>query len=238
MYVPFLIAMSSAVLGSYMSLSQDTSDPNSGFDMLTSGMVTSSSGSKEASAGKSGGSKMQKLQLLIAEAEKKKARLDALREQGEKGKEQLNENHWKDVLKEAAGGAVLHDTKKLKKAMKRIEKGKEKSGREWKARTELLESTKAKRIEKREGNILKRKRGTDYIEPTAEEKVAAESSQPGGSSAAKGKPISGGLTAAGAGPAKQMFDNSKVKKQKLGQQNKSRAGFEGKKSDFLNNKKK
>ncbi len=46
---------------------------------------------------------------------------------------------------------------KLKKAIKRKEKQKQKSAEEWKARLDAVEETKTARINKREENILGRK---------------------------------------------------------------------------------
>ena len=73
-------AMSTQLLESY--LTEDHSVMEN--DMITSGLVSSSINAK--APGKSGG-KMKKLKLLIADADKKKARLEELREQGDKGKE-------------------------------------------------------------------------------------------------------------------------------------------------------
>ena len=101
-------------------------------------------------------------------------------------------------------------------------------------RLDLVESNISKKLEKREENILKRKRGNDYIEP--EVKVDKTSTK------AAGKPITGGLASGKPAP---KYDNSAAKKEKLraaagsqdGAKGKSRAGFEGKKNDFINKKK-
>ena len=50
----------------------------------------------------------------------------------------VKENLWNDAIKEASGVVPLTDTKKIKKAIKRIEKSKEKSSREWKVKLVLF----------------------------------------------------------------------------------------------------
>jgi hypothetical protein len=109
--------------------------------------------------------------------------------------------------------------------LKRREKGKEKSAKEWKERLHDVESAKNKRQEKREENILKRKRGSDYIEPTAN--AAGD-----GSVKKSGTPI-GGLAASNKKARGGDERGGKLGKGGGGK----RAGFEGKKTDFLNKKK-
>ena len=87
---------------------------------------------------------------------------------------------------------------KLKKAIKKREKAKEKSAREWKDRNDTIAQAKSARIEKREENLGKRKRGE-------------------------------------ATPKAQGITTNKGTSQKTQSQ---RAGFEGKKSEFLNKGKK
>ena len=47
------------------------------------------------------------------------------------GKCRALQEQWTDVIQEAAGEKVLVNTSKIKKVLKRREKGKEKSAREW-----------------------------------------------------------------------------------------------------------
>lgn len=91
-----------------------------------------------------------------------------------------------------------------------------------------MESAKNKRQEKREENILKRKRGSDYIEPSA----AGDAT--GAVKKSSGTPI-GGLAATNKKSRgnEGIGDGSKLGKGGGGR----RAGFEGKKTEFLNKKK-
>lgn len=81
----------------------------------------------------------------------------------------------------------------------------------FKERISEVETSKAKKQEKREENILKRKRGADYVEPNSQNKPKSIVSI-----------------------ANQSKEGSKnIKKDSNGNQ---RAGFEGKKKEFLNRK--
>jgi hypothetical protein len=164
------------------------------------------------------GGKMRRLKRMLDEAEKKRRRLDDLKRLGVEGTKRFvlirphisvllslsiplrraNSEQWVDALKEASGVNVTMNAAKLKKAIKKREKAKEKSAREWKDRNDTIAQAKSARIEKREENLGKRKRGE-------------------------------------ATPKAQGITTNKGTSQKTQSQ---RAGFEGKKSEFLNKGKK
>ena len=69
---------------------------------------------------------------LIKQAEHGQARVQALKNQGKD--EIVKEEKWDTLERKAAGEKVRDDPKLLKKALKRLEKKKEKSSKEWHAR--------------------------------------------------------------------------------------------------------
>ena len=77
---------------------------------------------------------------------------------GAEGKQRAKEEMWVDALKEASGEKVYDNAAEIKKALKRREKKKEKSAKQWKERLDRVSADKTARIEKRETNILKRKK--------------------------------------------------------------------------------
>jgi hypothetical protein len=58
----------------------------------------------------------------------------------------LKQEQWTDVIKSAGGEKTLNDTTKLRKAIKKREKKKEQSAREWKGRLDTVESESKARI--------------------------------------------------------------------------------------------
>ena len=159
------------------------------------------------------GSKTKRLQRLLEEAEKKRQRLAELKKAGAEGKQRAKEEMWVDALKEASGEKVYDDAAEIRKALKRREKKKEKSARQWKERTEKVSAEKSARIEKRETNIMKRKKRSISI-PEAE------------------KPSEKRPRLA------MVLKNGEAKEgASQGENKKPRPGFEGKKVGFLNKKK-
>ena len=77
------------------------------------------------------GSKVKRLKRMLQEAEDKRNRLETLQQQGSAGKELAKEELWSDALVDASGSKSVTDTGKLRKALKKIEKSKEKSSKEW-----------------------------------------------------------------------------------------------------------
>jgi hypothetical protein len=80
------------------------------------------------------GTKMKRLKRLLDEAESKRRRLEVLSAAGEDGKAQALNEQWSDALKDVSGENTVIDAKKIRKAIKKKEKGKEKSAREWAVR--------------------------------------------------------------------------------------------------------
>ena len=78
------------------------------------------------------GTKMKRLKRMLETADKKRQRLDELKSAGSVGANRLKQEQWTDVLKSASGEKTLNDTTKLRKAIKKREKKKETSAREWK----------------------------------------------------------------------------------------------------------
>lgn len=90
--------------------------------------------SKNSSLSKPG-TKMKRLKRMLETADKKRQRLDELKSAGSAGANRLKQEQWTDVLKSATGEKTLNDTTKLRKAIKKREKKKETSAREWKVLT-------------------------------------------------------------------------------------------------------
>ena len=129
-------------------------DGNDTGDVAFSGIRGLGDSNKKGSAGsKAPGSKKQRLQRMLDEAEKKRRRLEDLKAQGEAGKKIAQNELWGDIIKEAAGEKVNIDVTKIKKALKRKEKAKEKSAIKWKERKDAVESAKNAKIDRREANL-------------------------------------------------------------------------------------
>lgn len=104
-------------------------------------------------SGKKRGPADPKAALAKLEAQKKRlAGLDA-----DKRKEVLEKETWLAARKRAEGEKVRNDESLLKKAVKRKEKVKKKSEREWNDRVEGVKYAQKQRQQKREDNIRKRK---------------------------------------------------------------------------------
>jgi Surfeit locus protein 6 len=78
------------------------------------------------------GTKMKRLKRMLETADKKRQRLDELKSAGSAGANRLKQEQWTDALKSATGEKTLNDSTKLRKAIKKREKKKETSAREWK----------------------------------------------------------------------------------------------------------
>lgn len=87
------------------------------------------------------GTKMKRLKRMLETADKKRQRLDELKSAGSAGANRLKQEQWTDVLKSATGEKTLNDTTKLRKAIKKREKKKETSAREWKVRHSVKTAT-------------------------------------------------------------------------------------------------
>ncbi|KAK7614526.1 surfeit locus protein 6-domain-containing protein [Phyllosticta paracitricarpa] len=91
----------------------------------------------------------------LIHAQKKKERLASMDE--EKRKEIEEKERWLSAKKKVHGEKVRDDTNLLKKTLKRKDKQKKKSEKEWNERTEGVEKAKQARQKKREDNLQKRR---------------------------------------------------------------------------------
>jgi hypothetical protein len=120
---------------------------------FSDGQRTSSDLSQIVANGKKKGSSDPKAALQAAE--KKQARLNSFDESKRADIEQ--KDLWLNAKKKVHGERVRDDTSLLKKTLKRKEKTKAKSEKEWNERIEGVSKSQEVRQKKREGNIAKRK---------------------------------------------------------------------------------
>jgi hypothetical protein len=193
---------------------------------LVSGGVSSTGKGKTKQAG----SKMQRLQRMLVEAEKKRQRLDELKKQGKDGQKRAMDEQWSDVLKEVTGEKSGLDVEKVKKAIKKREKSKQKSAEAWRERTEKVTADKNARLDKRDANIAKsnRKGGPAVAIATPavpDAAAAAAAAKPfgnrGGFEGRKTQLLNGGKNGDGASSKdlthsndSKKYDNSSAKKKK------------------------
>ncbi|ORY35876.1 surfeit locus protein 6-domain-containing protein [Naematelia encephala] len=90
----------------------------------------------------------------LSHLEKHKEKLASL--DPDKRKEVEERERWAKAEARASGEKVADETGTLKKAVKRLEKGKSKSGKEWSERKKTLEKSQATAIKKRNDNIASR----------------------------------------------------------------------------------
>ena len=153
--------------------------------------------------------KTKNLEKLLADAESKKQRLQELKQSSDPEHKQKAANmEWGDALKEASGERVKDDPAKLKKALKRKAAKKLKSQKAWKSRMEATQSKMDERQKIRNHNLSRRKLGGSAGANLSSKRI--ETAVSGGASDDK---------------------NEKGSSRRLG-----RAGFEGKKQGFLNQK--
>lgn len=91
----------------------------------------------------------------LKHTEAKKRRIENMSE--EKKQVVLEKEKWSKALKQATGEKVKDDEKLLKKALKRQEKTKQRSSREWKERQDGIAKAQHMKQKKREENIQARK---------------------------------------------------------------------------------
>lgn len=112
-------------------------------------------------------------------AKNKQARLSGLDEQ--KRKEIEEKDLWLDAKKRAQGERVHSDPKLLKKSVKRLEKGKLKSEKEWNERKANIEKGKEAKQKRREANLKKRReeKGVKGKKKPGKKAVKPKSKRPG-----------------------------------------------------------
>lgn len=95
---------------------------------------------------------------LLKTLQEKRAKVEELKQkEPEKANELEIKEKWKSALDKASGLKVKDDVNMLKKAVKRLEKKKEKSKKSWQEKQKEVEMLKQKAQDKRRKNIEKRK---------------------------------------------------------------------------------
>jgi DNA excision repair protein ERCC-4 len=166
--------------------------------------------------------KKKSLERLMEEAEQKKSKLNELKEKARQGDseaaEKVSKMQWSDTLQSATGEKVhlKNDPQLLKKAIKRKQKKKERSATKWNARLETQADAMKERQSIRDHNIGQRKiggaAGANLSKKRMQDKEGQEIKKDADDTAVKSK-----------------------KRPRLGPHSgKNRAGFEGKKTGFLN----
>jgi DNA excision repair protein ERCC-4 len=156
--------------------------------------------------------KKKSLERLLSEAEAKKERLRQLKESDDVyDKEKAKQLEWTEALKLANGENMrTADPALLKKALKRKAKKKAKSQESWKSRMEQTKEKMDERIRIKSHNKKQRALGGAAGANLSKKRI---------------KDTEGDETKDG---------DEKKKKARLGPYAKGRAGFEGKKNDFIN----
>ena len=214
-------------------------------------------GESNAKNSKPKGTKLQRLQKLLAEAEKKRARMKQLTAHGgEEGLVRLQGEKWNDAIKSARGEKTLivgsssidGSEGKLKNALKKREKKKQRSAEQWADRLGAVEDAEKVKIQKREGNINQRRmkmKGID-IEPEQEAAPIGNDKQPVGAGSGRKRLFhvlkygnseeNGHASEGGKGNNKHHEGGGKGGGGRDGGKKSggNRAGFEGKKKEFLN----
>mmetsp|Transcript_24765 Transcript_24765/g.47443 ORF Transcript_24765/g.47443 Transcript_24765/m.47443 type:complete len:457 (+) Transcript_24765:153-1523(+) len=160
-----------------------------------------------------GGKKKQSLEKLLADAERKQARLRELKESGtEEDKEKAKNMEWGEAMKVAGGTNTrkTNDVKLLKKAMKRKAKKKASSAKAWNVRLEQAKDAATKKQQIRTHNLDARQVGGSTGANLSSKRIAEK--EGGGE---------GG-------------DGEKKEKRRRAGPHSNREGFEGKKSGFIN----
>ncbi|GMI35278.1 hypothetical protein TrCOL_g3780 [Triparma columacea] len=154
--------------------------------------------------------KKKSLESMLSEAEEKKRRLKELKgSSNPEDKEKAKRILWGDTLKAADGEIIRDDPEKIKKAMKKKEKKKAKSAKQWEDRITTVADSMLEKQRIRKHNLDKRKLGGTEAANLSSKRIAEDDD-------AKGE---GG---------------SKGKKQRMGPHSgKGRDGFEGRKGDFI-----
>mmetsp|Transcript_4014 Transcript_4014/g.5825 ORF Transcript_4014/g.5825 Transcript_4014/m.5825 type:complete len:406 (-) Transcript_4014:35-1252(-) len=194
------------------TLSKGVSDDLSGIDFGgIAGLKNNLSGNyTDANKSLKNKGKKKSLEKLLEEAETKKERLRQLKESDDaEDKEKAKKIQWGDTLKAASGQSMKESNPTLlKKAMKRKARKKAKSQEAWKSRMEQTKEKMDERQRIRSHNVKQRAlggaAGANLSKKRIKDDVAEE-------------------------------DNKETQKRpRLGPYGKSRAGFEGKKQDFIN----
>lgn len=162
--------------------------------------------------------KKKSLERLLEEAEAKKARLRELKESGDvDDKNKASKLEWGDAIRVASGTVKARnmDTSILKKAIKRKAKKKAKSVESWKSRMDQTRDSMDERQKIRDHNLTNRAKGGNDGANLSSKRIKDDDDKAGG----------------GGGGGEGGKD--RAKRPRLGP-HAGRAGFEGKKQDFIN----
>lgn len=155
--------------------------------------------------------KTKNVAKLLADAEEKREKLKKLKQGSEEEKAKAKAIQWADTFKEADGHRVKDDPKKLKKVLKKKAAKKAKSQKAWKARMENTVAAKDQRQKIRQHNLSARKQGGKVGANLSRKKIVDE-----------------------AGNNNDGSDKDRDVGRRLSTS--SRPGFEGRKKDFINDK--
>ena len=97
---------------------------------------------------------------LLEKVQKDKEKVEKLKETDSEAAKKLKDKQaWQNMLQKAEGVKVKDNPELIKKAMKKKEKRKDKSKRDWKERDEKVDAKQKQRQDKRTANIKKKKEG-------------------------------------------------------------------------------
>ncbi|EDO32548.1 predicted protein [Nematostella vectensis] len=103
------------------------------------------------------GSKARNYKTLLAKAERRQKKLEDLAQENPSRAQELKERiAWRGALAKAEGVKQKDDPKLIKKSLKRREKQKEKSRKQWKSRIEHTQKQKEDRQKQRQKNLKER----------------------------------------------------------------------------------
>ena len=132
-------------------------DEESGRLVFSKFDFTTPQGVEPASSSSSSKKQKKDYRKLLAKAEAAQKKLDEIKAKDQERAEELQEKlRWQKAVDMAKGKKLKDDPQLLKKTMKRIEKKKDKSRKQWNKREKMEELTKEKRQEKRMKNIKER----------------------------------------------------------------------------------
>jgi len=148
---------------------------------LISGLNSDKSKSNYLQTNKALSSKGKNLHKILADAEAKQKKLQALKNStDEKDKQKAAAMQWSDTFKEADGVRVKDDPTKLRKMVKRKEVKKQKSQKAWKGRMEQQSEKAKNRQQIRQHNLTQRKQGGAAGANLSKKKIVDETEKEGG----------------------------------------------------------
>ena len=99
---------------------------------------------------------IENIQKLIKKTEKQKEKVEKYKQEG--NFELVDRMNWEKLEKKAKGEKMRDDSKLLKKSLRKLKSKKKKSSMEWKERKKEENKGKNEKVQKREANILARKK--------------------------------------------------------------------------------